>query len=244
LLRPFADPAVGGVCGQRAIRAGGAACEAAQRDYIRLDSRIKLWESRAGSLTSSDGKLYAIRRGLFRPLPDGVTDDLYNALTVIRSGYRFIFAPGARVLIPAPSRSLGHEVSRRRRIVCRSLRGLWLQRSVFNPFRHGGYALRLFANKVLRRALPGALLLLVAGALLRAPGHPLARGLLATLAAFLALALLGVIATAGRVPVGPLRRPAQAAAYALAGLAGTLLGWIDLVRGRAYTVWDPRKTGS
>ncbi|MBI5233081.1 MAG: glycosyltransferase, partial [Deltaproteobacteria bacterium] len=58
----FADEDVGGVCGQRVIAEHEMRLEKAQSDYIRFDSSIKRLESKTGSITSNDGKLYAIRK--------------------------------------------------------------------------------------------------------------------------------------------------------------------------------------
>ena len=52
--------------------------------------------ARVGSVTSNDGKLFAIRRELYEPVPEGVTDDLFTAMSVVRQGKRFIYDGGAR----------------------------------------------------------------------------------------------------------------------------------------------------
>ncbi|NQT92980.1 MAG: glycosyltransferase, partial [Lentisphaerae bacterium] len=149
LVRPFADPGVGGACGQRQVGEKHDALEAAQRDYFRFDSMLKSCESRTGSIASNDGKLFAIRRDLFKPLPDAVTDDLFLSMTVVRSGHRFVYEPGAVARVRTPSRSPGHEIERRRRIVSRSLHGIFLMAALLNPLRYGAYSLHLgalFAN--------------------------------------------------------------------------------------------------
>src|SRR6185503_15625649 len=69
-------------------------------------------EARLGSVTSNDGKLYAIRRELFRPIAPGATDDLFTCLSVVEQGRRFVFEPrahalaqpGPRTRAPAPHR--------------------------------------------------------------------------------------------------------------------------------------------
>ncbi|MEL6714264.1 MAG: glycosyltransferase, partial [Planctomycetota bacterium] len=140
LVDGFGAPDLGGVCGRRIIGELDAFDGDAQSDYVALDSGLKALESRVGSVTSNDGKLFAIRRELYEPVPEGVTDDLFTAMSVVRQGKRFIYDGGARASIRVPSRSAGHELRRRRRIVCRSLRGIWLQRAVLDPRRTGLYA--------------------------------------------------------------------------------------------------------
>src|SRR5262245_29060112 len=157
LVQPMMEASeVGGVCGRRQIGEETRSAVEGQHSYLRFDSRIKLRESRLGSITSNDGKLYAMRRALVRPMPDGVTDDLYNGLSVVAEGYRLVFQPSAVARTCVPSRSDAHEVDRRPRIVARSLRSIYLNRQLLHTLRHGGYAPGLLVNTALRRVLPGA----------------------------------------------------------------------------------------
>lgn len=242
LLAPFADQAVGGVCGQRVIQDGGGnGLSAAQGSYIAADSGLKRAESRLGSVTSNDGKLYAIRRSLFRPIAPGATDDLYSCLSVVEQGRRFVFEPRALAFIRTPSRDEGHELARRRRIVSRSLHGISAKRALLNPLRHGAFALQLLVNKVCRRLLPLFLLGLFASSLalsFLAP-HWIARLALAGQLAFYGLALAQPLLA--RVP--RLGKLAATARYFCVGNLGTLLGLADFLRGREAVKWEPRKSG-
>ena len=243
LTAPFADPTVGGVCGRRVIGERQGALREAQARYIDLDSRLKEWESRLGTLTSNDGKLYAIRRALFVPLPPAVTDDLFLALAVVRQGQGFVFAPQAQALIPTPSRSAGHELERRRRIVAASLHGIRLQKVLLDPRRYGFYAWRLLVNKVFRRLLPLALLLVLGGTLLLLPGHSWARPLLLLQLLGYALAASHLLWQKLAVQPPPLLGKFSAVGFYVAlGAYGTLLGVGDFLRGRQPEKWTPRKT--
>lgn len=225
LLEPFADPDIGGVCGQRKItKEESHVLKSSQNQYIAADSMIKFLEGRSGSITSNDGKLYAIRKRCFQDIACGVTDDLYCCLNVIKQGYRFVFAPDAKAYVKLPSRNSSHEISRRRRIVCRSLRGLYLHRDIFNVFKYGMYSVRLFVNKVVRRLLPFILLGLLLAGIFQALNNPL---WWLPLAGF-ALAIL--LTSAGR--------------YFFLGNLGTFLGVMDFLSGRQYVTWKPLKFGS
>jgi cellulose synthase/poly-beta-1,6-N-acetylglucosamine synthase-like glycosyltransferase len=242
ILIHYDDPKIGGVCGQRVIYKEESDLRSAQKHYIRFDSTIKLLESRIGSITSNDGKIYSIRRKLFQPIETAVTDDLYTCLSIIRQGYRFIFEPEARAYIRLPSRNPSHEVQRRRRIVSRSLRGLWLMGGVLNPFRYGLYSIGLIINKVLRRVLPifFIFLFLSSGVLglynlwirliwfLQLGGY--------TLAFFYPLSLK----TSEELKY--FRKVASIAYYFCVGNYGTLLGLLDFLSGRKVTKWEPVKT--
>ncbi|MBF0624160.1 MAG: glycosyltransferase [Magnetococcales bacterium] len=244
LVRPLADPVVGGVCGQRLLRRECNPLAAAQGSYIDFDSRIKQLESRIGSITSNDGKLYAIRRELFTPVPGGVTDDLFQSLGVIGQGRRFLFEPRAIATITVPSRNPAHEVRRRRRIVARSLRSLWFHRRLLNPFHSGWYAVGLGVNKGWRRLLPLALGGLPVGAAgLAASGIPAWWGVVVLLGAGLAAGLLQPVLCPPERTGGALGRLLGKGRYVLLGLAGTHLGLMDFLRGRVPDRWDPVKQG-
>ena len=227
----FSDPDIGGVCGHRVIEtAGGQGLQQSQVEYIDLDSRIKLAENGLGSISSNDGKLYAVRAALYQPLPDAVTDDLYAAMQVVRQGSRFVFAPEVEVRVDLPSRNLAHELDRRRRIVSTSLRGIWQMRALLNPLAYRGYAVRLFLNKVMRRLMPLGLLPLGMAAALVVPWEIL----LAALAAGVALNARDCIASSSA------RRSIDRIAYPVTGLLGTLIGLFDLATGRTPIRWQPR----
>ncbi len=237
----FSDPVVGGVCGQRVIAgAEGRGLRHAQRRYVGFDSAIKALESRTGRITSNDGKLYAIRRALFRDIPGGVTDDLYVAMSVISQGRDFLFEPAARAAVRLPSRNATHEVARRRRIVARSLRGIREMRRLLDPRRHGTFAVGLFANKVLRRLLPVCLILVFATTAALSSYHPAAAAFLALQAAFYAVALSYPLLrlVAGNRAVS---RAASVPFYICVGAWGTLLGLADFLRGHSVSRWDPVK---
>ncbi len=241
LVVHFDDPRVGGVCGQRVISSDGRALKTAQRRYIGFDSAIKSLESRFGRITSNDGKLYAIRRDLFQPIPEAVTDDLYVCLSVIRQGFDFLFEPAARAAIRLPSRSASHEVRRRRRIVSRSLRGIGMMRELLDPRRFGAYSFALFVNKVLRRLVPICLVLLFAGTAVLAAYYRAAMVLLIPQIVFYAAAL-AYPAGARNAGKGAFRRLTSVPFYFCVGNYGTLLGLADFMAGRRVTRWDPQKS--
>lgn len=153
LLRHFEDPEIGGVFGCRKIQKERESIEKAQHLYIALENFLKETESKIGSTTSNDGKIYMIRREYFEPIAPNTTDDLYCALRIIKKGKRFIFQKDAIAYIKKPSKDLKHEFKRRQRIVSQSMNSLWLNKELFNPLKYGFYSIGLFINKVLRRFL-------------------------------------------------------------------------------------------
>lgn len=243
LLQPFADEGIGGVCGQRVFKRDRAAFDDAQARYIGADSIVKRLESRIGSITSNDGKLYAVRRELCTPVPEAVTDDLYNCLSVVSSRRRFVFEPSALAFIPVPSRSARHELERRRRVVCRSLRGIALMRHLLNPARFGLFAIGLAINKVNRRLLPLHLTVLLAGSMVLAlSGESIGVLLLVMQGGFYGAALMYPLVE--RIEIGGewLRRLCSVSAYFCLGNIGTALGVSDFLGRRAPVKWEPRKS--
>lgn len=237
----FAAPDVGGVCGRRIIGRDEAGLKEAQRRYIDLDSKIKEMENRIGGITSNDGKLYAIRRELYRPIPVAVTDDLYVALSVIAQGYRFAYEPEARAHVRVPSRDASHELQRRRRIVSQSLNGIFKLRKLLNPLESGWIAVELFLNKVLRRLIPFLLLMLLPSSLVLSFSRPWIVPLLAAQLAFYWLGLSSPL-LGGSASRHLLGRAARVAYFFLVGQYGMMLGVLDFLTGRSVAKWDPVKT--
>lgn len=239
LVAWFDDPSIGGVCGQRVISEDRAELKEAQHGFIRFDSWVKMLESRTGSISSNDGKIYAIRRDLFRPIAQAVTDDLYTCLSIVRQGFRFVFEPRAIAYIRVPSRNQTHELRRRRRIVCRGLRGIYLMKELLNPMRYGLYSVSLFFNKVVRRLLPVLLVLFFASSLYLATYYQFMRFVLFVELAFLALAATYPVFSR----TGPKRfsKLSSLAYYFCLGNMGTLLGLVDFLLGKKIVQWNPVK---
>jgi hypothetical protein len=235
LVAPFADPEVGGVAGDYRYRRGGRL--GGERAYWSFDRLMKGWQSAAGSITSATGQLYAIRRELFQPAPDGVTDDFFISVQVPLAGRRLVFEPGAVATGPqAPSARA--EFRRKVRVATAGLRGVGAVRAGLDPRAHGLFAVQLASHKLLRRlaALP-LLALSVCAPLLwgRGAAYRLAA---AGLWALHALGLLGFLlrrSPAGRLPLLSLPFYFELVnAAVLAALAG-------LARGDRHDTWTPER---
>ncbi len=162
LVRPFADPTIGGVAGNQSYAKKNKTIvdNAGERSYWNFDRIMKKFQSRAGNTISATGAIYAIRRSLFQTVPEGVTDDFVTSTSVIAQGYRLIFAPDAVAYEPVAVTS-NVEFGRKVRVITRGLRAVFFFRSqLLNPFRYGFYAIQLLSHKVLRRLIVFPLLLL------------------------------------------------------------------------------------
>ena len=241
LMRPFADPEVGGVAGNQVYRRqdrdrGASGGELA---YWSLDRRLKCWESAAGSVISATGALYAVRRSLFQPVPEGVTDDFVISTRVVAQRRRLVFAPEAVVWEPVEA-STAAEFTRKVRIMTRGLQALAVMRELLDPSRHGFYAIQVLSHKLLRRlsAIPLLVLLIVTPFLWKqGPIY---------CAAAVAEAVIG-----GSALVGALLRGSRFASlkvfavplFFLVAHAASLAAVLNVIRGRRIDRWDPRRDG-
>lgn len=243
LIPIFQDPDIGGACGLHRLRskmtAGHSSVETGQKAYWNLDTQIKQAESRLGSISSCYGTLYAIRCSLFTCLPSSVTDDAFQAMGIVRQKKQFVFVPDSLAYIDPPSKNYVHEVKRRRRIILRSLRGLWISRELFNPLQYGSYAFRLLIFKVIRRLTPVFMVGLFVTNLVLSTQHIFFSGTLMAQIGFYLLALAGwKDACSGFLHWPPIKKGAEISFYYCMGNAGTLLGIIDFLSKKQVDRWS------
>ncbi len=128
LLAPFADPAVGCVCGHLIYtRPEGNATAATGSLYWRLEEAIKRLESETGSVMGADGSIFALRRAIHEPPPPDLIDDMYVSLAALCHGHRIVRVGDALAYEEAVSRP-AEEFRRKVRIACQAFnvhRALW-----------------------------------------------------------------------------------------------------------------------
>lgn len=239
LVRPLADPAVGGVAGDQRYLAGGETdgIAAGERGYWSFDRLLKRAESRGGSVISATGAIYAIRRSLFQAVPPDVTDDFFISTGVIAQGRRLVFTPDAVAYEPvAPS--AGIEFGRKVRVITRGLRGVLARRGLLNPVRHRFYALQLLSHKVLRRLTVFPLLVLLVTAPLLWGRGPLYQAATLGQTALYGAGIAGVLLSG--TALGRSKPFAVAAFFCLVNAACLQATW-NLVRGRRIERWQPER---
>jgi len=162
LVRHFSDPKVGAVCGELLLT-GDAGAEGA---YWRYEKAIKQFESRVSTLTVFNGALYALRKGLHRPMNPQAANDFQHPLQVALQGYKSVYEPLA-VAMEAGGTDEAVEARRRVRIISRGWKGLFSHIQVLNPFWAGWFSLQFIFRKLLRWLGPIFMVLaLIANALL------------------------------------------------------------------------------
>ena len=238
LLAPLADDGIGCVCGELQYAdsdAGGVG--KGEGTYWSYEQFLKQRESLLSSALGANGAIYALRRELFEELDSDIISDFIMPIRVWRRGYRVVYEPKA-IALESSGGSFHDEFRRRRRIISRSLYGLWTQRGVLNPFAHFFFAFQMFSHKVLRWLVP-VLLLVALGANIALAGDPFYRILLVLEVAFMASAVLGYALPERLGRLMPFYVPA----YFCAINYGALLGVLNFITGRRHVVWQPVSRG-
>jgi cellulose synthase/poly-beta-1,6-N-acetylglucosamine synthase-like glycosyltransferase len=151
LVRHFEDARVGCVSGELGLeRDGGVSGEGL---YWKYEGWIKRNESRLGFLIGCNGGIFAMRRGLFEPLPPStVVEDFVLTLRVLEHGHRVVFEPDARATEPACASSRA-EMIRKTRIGAGNFQALGLTWRLLLP-QYGFRAFAFWGHKVLRWCVP------------------------------------------------------------------------------------------
>lgn len=238
LVAPLADERVGGVAGNQVYLSpqAGDSSVVGEQQYWNFDRSLKQAQSDAGSVTGATGALYAIRRGLFRPVRADVNDDLLTSLRVIAQGYRLVFAPRA-IAYEHVVESASQTFSRRVRVMARGLRCVVVMRELLDPRRYGFFALQLLSHKLLlRTAVIPIVVLLAWNGVLWSHGW-FYRGALIAQGCFYALGVLGIVFADRRVAkLKPFALPGY---FVLVNAAVAKAIW-QLLRGEKHERWEPR----
>ncbi len=229
LVRHFADPKVGAVCGELQLT-GDAGAEGA---YWRYEKAIKEYESRVSTLTVLNGALYALRKALHRPMNPQAANDFQHPLQVALQGFRSVYEPLA---IAEEAGGIGGAVEARRRvrIISRGWKGLFSHSQVLNPFRVGLFSLQFIARKLLRWLGP-VFMVLALGSNIALVGSDFYRVILVIQGAFYALAILGMGFNLYKIRLLPAYLPYY---FCLINWAA-LQALFRVILGRDSAVWIP-----
>jgi cellulose synthase/poly-beta-1,6-N-acetylglucosamine synthase-like glycosyltransferase len=151
LVRPFADPTVGYVCGDvRFVNARGTNQEGL---YWRYEMAVRRMESGLGSVTGGNGAIYATRRISYLVVDPIMGHDLSFPFNMVKRGWRAVYAPAARAtekMVP----TIEGEFARKRRMMSHGwpimVRGGMLSLHRYGPV----YAWMIVSHRVLRYVSP------------------------------------------------------------------------------------------
>lgn len=131
--------------------------------YWRLEKGLRAAEARIHSAIGVTGAIYAMRRALWSPLPDGlILDDLWIPMRLVLAGHRVGFEPGA-VATDVRTTTAPQEYRRKVRTLTGNLQLLAWMPAVLLPWRNPVWG-QFACHKVLRLATPFSLLAMAAGA--------------------------------------------------------------------------------
>jgi cellulose synthase/poly-beta-1,6-N-acetylglucosamine synthase-like glycosyltransferase len=228
LVQNFADVEIGAVSGE--MRFGGEATEfgGALSRYWSYEKQLRRMESEIDSTCGVTGCIWALRRELFSPLPEGlILDDVYLPMEVVRRGYRVVFDSRA-VAYDQPSPSAEIEYQRKRRTLLGNYQLLAVSPWILTPRNRIWF--QFISHKVCRLLIPVALLLtLTATLILRGLVF---RGLLAAQLAFYALGLFERFLPQGTL----LRKVSALSSFFTLVHIGAVTGFVRWMLGRE-DVW-------
>jgi glycosyltransferase involved in cell wall biosynthesis len=225
LVRSFADPKVGYVCGRLELeRPDGTSREPV---YWRYELWIRESESRLGGITAGNGAIYAVRRDDYRESDPRLGHDLGFPYVMAQHGRRAVYDAEALAFEKA-ARDSEDELGRRARMQAQS----WLHILSGRMLRPAEplFLAQLVSHRILRNATGILHIALFAATLSLAGRGPVYR-----------LALAGQLSWLGLATAGRLRAPVPGAAlayYYLTVTGATVAGLVRCLRGDVPAVWD------
>ena len=224
LMRPFADPHVGYVCGQVAFTNEAGTNQ--EGLYWRYEMFLRAQESALASVTGGNGAIYAVRKEAYVEVDPIMGHDLSFPFRMVKNGWRAVYQPRARAsekMVP----SIEGEWARKRRMMSHGwpivLKGGLADPRGYSPL----YALMILSHRLLRYGTPllHVLTAVATLALLRRGG--VYRAAAAAQAALVAAAFAGGSA-----------KPALLARYYVLTTAALAAGLYDWLRHGTPAGWD------
>lgn len=236
IVENFEDPRVGLVTGHaKYSNVGDTSVAKNEGLYLRYDTWLRERESERGMLAMASGSLFAIRRGLWKPLDPALGDDFVLPLQVARAGSCSVIDRRVTALTHLSQDRPGSMLRMKIRIINKDLRALLIHREVLNPLRYGALAAGLWSHKLLRWLVPYFLLGILASSFLLI-GRPYFQIALWFQLLFYGLSFAGLMQS---TRTGVLR--SVPASFCLVNLAA-LLGSLKCIAGRTSGKWQPVRT--
>ncbi len=151
LVRPFADPQVGYVCGRLAYLAPDGSNQ--EGVYWHYENWVRGLESRIGSVTAGNGAIYAVRREAYMRLDPRTSHDLAFPFNMVKRGWHAVYEPAARAA-ERPVASVEGEFRRKRRMMSHAWPAV-LGGGMLDPRGYGlVYGFEILSHRALRYATP------------------------------------------------------------------------------------------
>ena len=231
LVKRFNDPKVGLVTGSTKYNSTKPnSVSGSVGVYSKIEEITKKLESKIGSCVGADGAIFAIRKQLYQPLKEYDINDFVIPLHIIRQGYRAVLVEHA-FCTEETAKGISGEFHRQARITNRTLRAIFNNAEMFNPFKFGFFSFELLSHNIIKFSVPFFLIILFSTNLI-----------LITSAPFYFLVFMGqsffyLLACLGYRGKSFIRIIDISQTFIIANLA-ILYGWITYFKGKTYTIWN------
>ena len=233
LTKHFEDDEIGFVSGTTMYVSGGDLGMADSVGlYTKLERLIKSLETKIGSCVGADGAIFAIRKDLYHELKEFDINDLVIPFNIIRQKFRGVFE-GEATCVEETAETQKREFYRQARITNRTIRAIFNNTDLVNPFRFGLYSFQLFSHKICKLVIPYFMIMLLFSNILLA--HD-AKGYFLT--------LVGQLLIYGIAYLGHFRREVFGFSKIItichsfvAVNTAILWGWIEYAKGETFTRW-------
>ena len=208
-----------------------------EKYYISREVKIKQHESQLwGSMMGPFGGCYAVRRSLYKPVPDNfLVDDFYINMAVLKQGYHCISNVEAKVYEDV-SNNLNEEFRRKKRISAGNFQNLAEYGSLLFSSSPGvGFC--FFSHKVIRWMVPFLALFTLATSIYLSLYHKLYLVLAILQLTVIAIPLIDYFLRKIKIHSIPLRFISH---FVLMNLA-LLAGFIKYIGGIKNNVWQPTR---
>jgi biofilm PGA synthesis N-glycosyltransferase PgaC len=139
--------------------------------YWRYEKTLRRLESAVGSTLGATGAIYALRRSLWRPLPeDALLDDVLAPMRAVLAGQRIVFDDRAMAFDHTPGDSSA-ESRRKIRTLAGNVQILWLEPRLLLPVVNPVW-IQYVSHKVGRLLVPYALITLLGTSIELVGQHP------------------------------------------------------------------------
>jgi biofilm PGA synthesis N-glycosyltransferase PgaC len=138
--------------------------------YWRYEKQLRRLESTVGSTLGATGAIYALRRSLYQPLPDGtILDDVLTPMRAVLGGHRVVFSEAA-IAFDRAAADVDAEQRRKVRTLAGNVQILGIEPRLLIPFVNPVW-LQYVSHKLGRLVVPYCLLTLFAASIALAAEH-------------------------------------------------------------------------
>jgi biofilm PGA synthesis N-glycosyltransferase PgaC len=199
LVAPFGDVRIGGVTGELLLDTeqrtpddpDGSVAEGVGL-YWRYEKSLRRMESTIGSTLGATGAIYALRKSLWRPLPeDTLLDDVLAPMRAVLAGHIVVFEDRAKAF-DRGSRDAATESRRKVRTLAGNVQILWLEPRLLVPVVNPVWW-QYVSHKIGRLLVPYGLIALVVASISLSDDHWFYELALMGQLAFYALAFWGAL---------------------------------------------------